>query len=64
MRDRLLGTGDGSIATIIVETGPNYAHAMIAANRDGEVCFIDPQVGSTVTLHDTVSMRAGFVRDY
>ena len=57
--DEMLATGHGSTGPLIIQQPGNVQHVINVVNRNGQVYFIDSQIGKIVELHPTVPVKLG-----
>ena len=57
--DEMLAAGDGAARPFIIQQPGNVQHVINVVNRNGQVHFIDSQMGQVVTLHPTIPVKLG-----
>lgn len=50
---------NGAIGAVVIEQPSGISHTISIVKRNGEVYFIDPQIGKVVTLKDNLSISFG-----
>jgi len=56
----MLAAGDGAVGTVVIQQGQNAPlHVINVVNRNGQVYFVDTQIGKIVTLKDNLVVRLG-----
>ena len=51
--------GNGAARPLIILQTGNVQHVINVVNRDGQVYFIDSQIGKVITLEPNISVRLG-----
>jgi hypothetical protein len=55
----MAAAGDGAARLLIIQQPGNIQHVINVANRNGQVYFIDSQMGQVVTLQPNIPVNLG-----
>jgi filamentous hemagglutinin len=55
----MLQAGNGVARPLIIEQNNGISHVINVVNRNGQVYFIDPQIGKIVTLQQNINVKLG-----
>jgi hypothetical protein len=51
--------GDGAVGVVLIKQPNGVSHVINVVNRDGEVYYLDTQMGKIVTLNPSMPVRLG-----
>lgn len=51
--------GDGATGAVVIKQPSGVSHAISVVNRNGEVYFIDAQIGQVVKLNPNLNIQLG-----